>query len=135
MASVGTVRVAALVSLATTGAAAYYFLSDGGDAAKLHERLRDTRAKLDSTVSSARDWTISTASAVQAKGAALVADRQNKDTNSIQNTSNQPEHTEDMQQRQTGAFCHTCSGPRIWFFAEKLRLKRRITPYPDPPRD
>lgn len=33
------------------------------------------------------------------------------------------------------AFCHTCSGPRIWFFAEKLRLKRRLTPYPDPPRN
>jgi hypothetical protein len=33
------------------------------------------------------------------------------------------------------AGCHTCSGPRLWFFAEKLgvtRLKRRFTPYPDP---
>lgn len=24
--------------------------------------------------------------------------------------------------------CHTCSGPRLWFFADKLGLRRRITP-------
>jgi hypothetical protein len=32
--------------------------------------------------------------------------------------------------------CHSCSGPRLWFFADKLgltpRLKRRFTPHPDP---
>jgi hypothetical protein len=32
--------------------------------------------------------------------------------------------------------CHSCSGPRLWFFADRLgitpRLKRRFTPYPDP---
>lgn len=33
-----------------------------------------------------------------------------------------------MQSRSPWRNCHTCSGPRFWFFAEKLRLKRRIGP-------
>lgn len=143
MASPGLVRLAITTSVAMTGAAAYYYLSEGGDPEKLDSNLRDTRAKIDSTVASARAWTEQTAEAVKSHQDALPIPSVNaKEQNAVEGRSEgtEAERSERLRksetpERQTGARCHTCSGPRIWFFAEKLRLKRRITPYPDPQRD
>lgn len=145
MASPSLVRTAATVSIITTGAASYYFLSDGGDPEKLDERLRDIRAKLNTTIKSARNWAAAVAGSVQTQvvggrddgsllnggegaiGSNVERMGQVKDGNA--------EKSMGKQERDTSGYCHTCSGPRIWFFAEKLRLKRRFTPYPDPPRE
>lgn len=156
MASPRFVRTAAAVSIVTTGAAAYYFLSDGGDHEKLEERLRDTRARLDATVTSARNWTTAAAASVRtqlATGHHNGSVKKNDDGRAVganiertgevhgQNaeTAKREQERESERERskgrETGGYCHTCSGPRIWFFAEKLRLKRRFTPYPDPPRE
>lgn len=153
MATPRFVQAAAAVSILTTGAAAYYFLSDGGDRDKLDERLRNTRSKLDTTVTSARNWTAATAATVQTQVISSIHNRKQRDDEKgstetriqptgetkgeiVENVRRREERRmgEDNDRRRRG-YCHTCSGPRIWFFAEKLRLKRRFTPYPDPPRE
>lgn len=50
-------------------------------------------------------------------------------------TQEAPEEQAAKSRQYGSTFCHTCSGPRIWYLADKFRMKRRITPHPDPPRD
>lgn len=140
MASPRTVRFAMTASVATTGAAAYYFLSEGGSPEKLDSNLRNTWANINDTVAAARSLSEATVGSLKATDTAVPAKKEDdimpgeksSGAESLERKKNPPT---EQQQWQTGAYCHTCSGPRIWFFAEKLRLKRRITPYPDPPRD
>lgn len=154
MASPILLRTAAAVSVATTGAGAYYVLSEGGDAGKVEKNLRDIRTKVESTITAIETYVSNlgppalplNAVAVEASGPkpsdvepASRADAESSEESLIdgQVTERQEHVTRDTQQpeRVTGAFCHTCSGPRIWFFAEKFRFKRRVTPYPDHSRD
>lgn len=143
MASPGLIRLSVAASVITTGAAGYYFLSEGGDSEKLQSNLRDTTEKVYQVLPAATDWAERVANTVLAPQPATlpasvplaveeeVPERQ---TQEARREASDPE-TERLPLKQTGAHCHTCSGPRIWFFAEKLRLKRRITPYPDPSQD
>lgn len=128
-----------MTSIVTTGGAAYYFVSDGGDPKKFEAKMRDARLKINETVANLdirRIWppAASSGKAVDnvAESVSAVAD-DGPQAGTGQLEERGPRAMQ--QERQPGAFCHTCSGPRIWFFAEKFRLKRRITPHPDPPRD
>lgn len=153
MASPAFIRLSVGASIITTGAAAYYFLSEGGDPDKLQSNLRDTTNKVNQSLASASDWADRVRSTVTAPlqpavvpaAVPIAAEEQRTTHHKVQeqvqekvqdgrDNADNPEKKASAP-RQTGAHCHTCSGPRIWFFAEKLRLKRRITPYPDPVRE
>lgn len=142
----------ATLSLGTTAVAAYYLLSDGGDPSV-------ARSRVDDAVSQARDAIPVSTSLQTSEGDAKASSEdvrerattaglaQNGEIEPV--TSNQvPDRNESPFPRRNTPYspqdtdlhpayhgCHTCSGPRVWFFAEKLgitRLKRRFTPYPDP---
>lgn len=152
------VRAAVGLSVVTTGAAAYYMLSDGGDQETLNSRITETGAKLAETGSKIADASNKLAERGVERGTELKgklhswtqsamkegttqenlqrnsAEESIASTNAEDGTNNADRQTSGTLEKK-GTYCHTCSGPRIWFFAEKLRLKRRFTPYPDPPRE
>ena len=142
MATPGAVRVAVAASVFFTGGAAYYYLSDGGNPEKLEQNLSDTTAILSQTATKLGDASTQLKQTVTTWKESIASGKNDENSESISDDSegNPPEAIAELptpaeKQPIRDGFCHTCSGPRIWFFAEKLRLKRRFTPYPDPPRD
>lgn len=143
MATPAGVRLAIGASVLMTGGATYYFLSDGGDPHKLEENLSQTSAQLSETSTKIVEAGAQLKNSVVSWSQSLALSKDNVQEGDVEGHSTE----RDITQLQTDAeqppahsgyrepYCHTCSGPRIWFFAEKLRLKRRLTPYPDPPRD
>lgn len=156
MATPRAVKAAMILSVATTGGAMYYFLSEGGDPEKLDDnitnatekltqigaKVSETSAKLAETTSTFKEtvssWTVPKEQTEQhltteRNPTDLHADTMHNAQKGADNSSTSMEMRFRNNQL-SDSKCHTCSGPRIWFFAEKLRLKRRITPYPDPPQ-
>lgn len=155
MSTPGIVRMAIAVSLCTTGGAIYYKLSEGGDPGIAQERLSDAKERLatdvermasdmESTVNTTfeRLKTVTetvTSSISKASDPAPTTTGTETVSPTVTSEHDKPPVSENdeinMRDAAARPYCHTCSGPRIWFFAEKLRLKRRFTPYPDPPRE
>lgn len=148
MSSPGVIRLAIFASVATTGGAIYYGLSDGGNPDRFREKvvqanesLATTAKKVHTCVSTTYDNASSAITTAVEKTTQVshpkLATKEPPATNEQVTPSPQPSCEEIPPQREKprSSFCHTCSGPRIWFFAEKLRLKRRFTPHPDPPRE
>lgn len=137
MTSPTAVRAAIALSVAATTGAIYYTVSEGGDSEKFNQWIQDKREVLSNTLQVENATLLSNLPSTQNS-----IDNQNSAEESPDASSEvaqpipiQPSPTAKIGQRAPGAYCHTCSGPRIWFFAEKLRLKRRFTPHPDPPRE
>lgn len=152
MASPGLVHAAIAISVITTGGAMYYYVTDGGDVEVAREQIDMVKERLVSgserlRTESANSFayikdvfertreTVSKAShgAFSNKNIQLSENGDFTRTESGDGASTEVENKPRMVKERP--LCHTCSGPRIWFFAEKLRLKRRFTPYPDPPRE
>lgn len=148
MSTVNLVRVAVVASLATTGGAIYYRLSDGGDPDVARKKVEENVTKLENKVykfgeaGTAFLQKLKTMTAgvqhIESEGShstepAKVQSNESSDSENETTTISPP--LRQINEDDSHPFCHTCSGPRIWFFAEKLRLKRRFTPYPDPPRE
>lgn len=148
MSALNLVRIAVVASLATTGGAIYYRLSNGGDPDVARKKVEENVTKLENEVSKFGE----AGTAFLQKLKTMTAGTQHivsegshptepvkaqsietPDSGDETKTISQP--LRQINEDDSRPFCHTCSGPRIWFFAEKLRLKRRFTPYPDPPRE
>ena len=157
MASPTLVRGAVILSVAGTTAAALYIASSGGDKDELvvktdqaiswirnkgeearsldvNAMISDAQARMKSL---SNTLTSTTPMQKEREEATIANDKGNKTTLIIdkeRDLSNP--HAETPSKDTRIDFCHTCSGPRIWYFAERLnltpRLKRRFTPYPDP---
>lgn len=159
MASPGAVRGAVALSFTATTAAALYIVSEGGDPDKLRAWVSERRVAIEQfTLAIQHNFKrFSTAAAISTSANQSLAQdnlsgQVTKDvappiatpvntaameTPAVPLQNSEPS-TREISTEHTGPdFCHTCSGPRIWYFAEKLnpRLKRRFTPYPDPPLD
>lgn len=134
------VRAAVAVSLLTTGGTVYYCLSDGGDPDKLDMKLAEISASL---AERRERWLDSGEKVREALSTWMkpteelnAAVKSNSTTSSAEpNIDDQTVSSHQQENGNTRAICHSCSGPRLWFFAEKLRLKRRFTPHPDPSSD
>lgn len=144
MASPGLVKGAAALSIGATTGAAAYAVSEG-DPEKLKAWLRTAQdsagaalGRWQAIASQFLDDTRSTFASAAAPGASDAAEQASSET-AAPDTVSQDAAAHGLlprsAERQTGAYCHTCSGPRLWFFAEKLRIKRRFTPHPDPARE
>lgn len=135
-----------LSAVGTLGTA-YYLISDGGDS-------EAARARLNATVEKAKTATQTVTATLKnaTDGGAVELEKltrkdNDKESGRVASLSEEgifsPSHDSatrsgDGRTRTLPDFqssvCHHCSGPRIWFFAEKLgvmRLKRRFTPYSD----
>lgn len=148
MSTLSLVRVAIVASLATTGGAIYYRLSDGGDPEVARKKVEEKVNKLEREMSKFSETGVAFVQRLKAlaSDAQKTASGDPQPAENVKSQNNEPFKPQDGDEKTLppldhppeGAaypFCHTCSGPRIWFFAEKLRLKRRFTPYPDPPRE
>lgn len=151
MSSPRVIRTAIAVSLITTGGAIFYKVSEGGSAEITQEKLSDAKVRLTaqverlaSDVESTTNTTIERLKTASAQAASLISEASNseashgekeEDRATADATTADTPSTKPEQGGGRRPYCHTCSGPRIWFFAEKLRLKRRFTPYPDPPSE
>lgn len=143
MSSPTLVRTAVVVSMVTTGGAIYYRLSDGGDPKVAQKKVEENIIALEGEVAKMGKAGAAFVDKLKALTSNAKEDIQELlDTHKSKDSSvdaiddkDSPVYHEREPQMSTHPFCHTCSGPRIWFFAEKLRLKRRFTPYPDPPRE
>lgn len=145
MTSPGLVRAALAVSTIVTGGTIYYYVSNGGDPKIAQEKMEHARDRL---VIECENLHVKGVDGLEqakdilgkagVKANSILSKSSGAITADATSTENENENSKGVQSSSgIGAkpFCHTCSGPRIWFFAEKLRLKRRLTPYPDPPRD
>lgn len=131
------VRGAAAISIATTGGALYYYLSNGGNSENLEHTVENIREKLIESLSAmerkgqqialtaqeALDFTANNKPVEEAKSKEQLSVDKNEDSEQSRTTSEIP------------SYCHTCSGARIWVFAEKLRLTRLFERQTEPPTD
>lgn len=138
-------------SAAGTLGTAYYLLSDGGDPDVARARIDHAIDKAKAATSSNRASDTNSSDSQDKK--VDIAQAQRPDMNQWDgSTMLRPDsvltYSSGCDRSEEGYFennsdlynsgCHHCSGPRIWFFADKLgvtRLKRRFTPYADPERD
>lgn len=143
MTSPAMMRVALIGSLGVTGGGIYFYLSDGGDPKVAQEKMEDARQRVIQEseklhikgvegLGQAKEVLENARVKVVETSRSILSKDEEKGLNPDP-AVDQPKESPAMEPARS--FCHTCSGPRIWFFAEKLRLKRRFTPYPDPPRD
>lgn len=120
----GRLLAAALaLSASATAGTAYYILSDGGDAAVAQRRV-------DSAIAVVRDASETPATPALAKTDARAAPTSTEVGSAGDAQSDVRSAATDEGYRG----CHSCSGPRLWFYADKLgvtRLKRRIGPEAD----
>lgn len=132
------------LSVLATGGAAYYLASDGGDLDVFRARSSSVRTRLDDQLMATfgAEETSFLREGLDSIYAALPEMPKPKvkptDTNAAVDASSTENLQEQHQKGYRGArsvMCHTCSGPRLWYLADKFRFKRRITPYPDPPRE
>lgn len=149
MASPAAVQAAITLSVLSTGGAMYYYLSEGGNSEVARDNVIEAKKRLLSeserlqaeaakrieqtkvAFGKAYERALEFAPTVLKDDASNIP-KQDKNANKEAGSENAVvRHSENPDYQ----FCHTCGGPRIWFFAEKLRLKRRFTPYPDPPRE
>jgi len=134
------------MSLLATGGAAFYMASDGGDLDVFRARTSRARSTLDERLMSTfgieetnflREGLDNIYAALPAMPKPKVKVTQTDVDASVDATSmrqvREGNNGDDGYNR-GGVLCHTCSGPRLWYLADKFRFKRRITPYPDPPR-
>lgn len=148
MSTVSLFRLAVVASLATTGGAIYYRLSDGGDPEVARKKVEENFNKLENEVSKfgetgavfiqkLKAMASGTQEIASEDSHSVVAAKahKNESSDSEGDAPSIPPPPSPSPEDASHPFCHTCSGPRIWFFAEKLRLKRRFTPYPDPSRE
>ncbi len=135
--SLSAFRALRPLSVIVTGGALLYVASDGGDTEVLRTRVQKLGTRLDESlvqtigeeryapVRNAFDTAISYVPEMTKSKPSQAA----PEPEAVQNMG------EDTTPQRGSAFCHTCSGPRLWYLADKFRIKRRIGPYPDPPRD
>ena len=135
------------LSIIVTGGALLYIASDGGDEQVLRTRTRHLATRIDkslvetvgeeryTSMRSAVDKVISyKPEADKPETEKPVPEPLAVETIALQHQQQQQQQ-KDTPPRRGSAFCHTCSGPRLWYFADKFRIKRRIGPYPDPSLD
>jgi hypothetical protein len=134
------VSAAMAASAAATAGTAFYMLSDGGDAAVAKRRvdgalarvLPDRRAAGGTAPASQPDQASDPALDLPQSAAAAAAEMRQRQH---QVASPFPPRRDVPRDESAYGACHTCSGPRFWFYADKLgvtRLKRRIGPNSDP---
>ncbi len=136
MATPGAMRGLRALSLCATGAAVLYVLSDGGDVAVLEQRAEAARARaetLPAELKAAYERVVAMIP-VPSPAAASVTENSEKSSNTEAEAVQRPQAqaTQQATERPETPFCHTCTGPRIWYLADKFRFKRRISPHPDP---
>lgn len=147
MATPGAVRALRAVSVCATGGAALYLLSDGGDPKVLEARTESARAaaqaRAETLPAEVSDLYAAAVARLPDVSSIELPSLPSIDLSSMTGRANQlpvavpevaePAHNDSPGlQRPSSVFCHTCSGPRIWYLTEKLRFKRRISPHPDP---
>jgi hypothetical protein len=123
------------LSMAGSAATALYLLVDGTSPrvakARANEYLKTIRHRLEGVPVPA-DAAVATSRSSAAPIEELHAQNRSKQTAIPRRP--EPTDRETTIHPASYAECHTCSGPRLWFFAEKLgitRLKRRFTPDPE----
>ncbi|PXF41467.1 hypothetical protein BWQ96_08848 [Gracilariopsis chorda] len=131
------VRGAVALSIATTGGALYYYMSDGGNPENLDHTVENVRGKLMESLHAIEQKGQQIASSAQE--ALKFSGNNNKQVEANNDEDFTVDKNEDAEQSRTTpedpAYCHTCSGARIWVFAEKLRLARLLGRQTEPPRD
>lgn len=151
----GRLGLVFVTSVGVTAGTGYFLLSDGGDSdvavARVDDALVRAREEMDSlpsvvsgVVSSATGSSSAPANskeelpsasnqleAAEARSEVVASPKPGSGRRSRREVESpfppRAEVSEDV--------CHMCSGPRLWFYADKLgatRLKRRFTPHPDP---
>lgn len=146
MASPALRPVAFILTCATGAAVAKLYMSnqereENKNVENEVDELRDLGRKVQNSLKNATTNIQAVSASVSAQVSQLeskIMEKTNTETTIEKNEDIVPPKKEEVppvKKYSERAFCHTCSGPRIWFFAEKLRLKRRLTPYPDPPRN
>lgn len=125
------------LSMLATGGAAFYLVSDGGDLEVLRARSSTARTTLDERLMAVFgvEETNFLREGLDNIYAALPEIPKPKTKPTPMEQVQVQREEEPQVYRKGGVLCHTCSGPRLWYLADKFRFKRRITPYPDPPRD
>jgi hypothetical protein len=146
------VGAALAVSAAATAGTAYYMLSDGGDAALAQRRVDTVLARLRPVAPAVAPGAAGAAAAAARPGTSAADAKLASATAPAAGTGAAAPAAASAAQRPRGAAspfpprsqagegeahgaCHTCSGPRLWFYADKLgvtRLRRRFGPQPDP---
>lgn len=130
-------------SVLFTGGAAFYLASDGGDMQVLRKRSEKAREQIDNTMTSTfgEDTLALIREQIdKLKAAVPLYNRVTASTSAPEliepETEQPPEdmtgesgHASNMEPTRRGSvLCHTCSGPRLWYLADKFRIKRRIGP-------
>lgn len=144
--------VALALSATATAGTAYYMLSDGGDPEVAQHRVDKALATVLEPISSGGapssssigddgkgSTIVPAANGVNAGCRGAVA-TSGKDASEVSQSGRRrtvispfPERNLAREESEVGG-CHTCSGPRLWFYAEKFgatRIRRRIGPEPD----
>lgn len=127
MATPKTVRLGVALSIATTGGALYYFLSDETNAEQLNATLVRTRNRISEfgNALKSRDTNVvhETVFVPQTSHSDQVPQQPPAGTTKTEQIVKDSEKSSTERSRRS-AYCHTCSGARVWVFAEKLRLNR-----------
>ena len=132
--SLSAVRALRPLSVIVTGGALLYVASDGGDTEVLRTRAQNISTSLDkSMVQAVGEERFAPVRSAVDKAISYIPDVTKDET--PKEVAPSPVFEISAAPQRTSAFCHTCSGPRLWYLADKFRIKRRIGPYPDPPRD
>jgi hypothetical protein len=130
-------RVLLVLSLSMAGSAAtaFYLFSDGASPraamAQANEYLMTVKHRL-AGVPAPSDGAVASSRSSSTPIQELHA--RNRSEHAAFPRRPEPTERETARHPASYAECHTCSGPRLWFFAEKLgitRLKRRFTPDPE----
>ncbi|KAI0566614.1 hypothetical protein FGB62_7g455 [Gracilaria domingensis] len=130
-----TLRVAITLSIATTGGALYYYLSDGGNPRKFDELMSSARDEVTDSYYTFRKKAEHLLSSQKQTAQSSTEHQTVEDASPGLNTTDKPkesntEHAE-IPSRSSSPFCHTCSGARIWVFAERLRITHLLNKYAD----
>ncbi|CAN8061436.1 unnamed protein product [Agarophyton chilense] len=128
-----TLRAAVTLSIATTGGALYYYLSDGGKPQRFDELVSRARAELNDFFHVLRNKAdiISSPQKLPHQSSAKIQTEEEISATAIAGTPGGKDEEEAIPCRSSSPYCHTCSGARIWVFAEKLRLTHLFNKYTD----